>query len=102
MLESRPDEFSDKTNRLYEELNAKLNEYIQSVFEDTNDSEHGDYIDSWAVVLNYGNLNSNTMAGGYLVETFPNKMPPHALKGLLREGIKWVEDAQYEIEELDE
>ena len=102
MLEGRPDEWSEKTNKLFEELNTKLNEYIHSVFEDSDISEHGDYVDSWAVVVNYGNINTGLMAGGYLVEAFPQRMPPPALKGLLREGIKWVEDAQYEIEEIDE
>lgn len=102
MLEGRPDEWSEKTNKLFEELNTKLNEYIHSVFEDSDISEHGDYVDSWAVVVNYGNMNTGLMAGGYLVEAFPQRMPPHALKGLLREGIKWVEDAQYEIEEIDD
>lgn len=101
MNESRSDEWSEKTNQLYDELNAKINEYIHSVFEDSDVSEHGDYIDSWAIVLNYGNMNQNLMAGGYIVETFPHKTPPHSVKGLFREGIKWVEDAQYDIEELD-
>lgn len=75
---------------------------MNSVFEDSELAEDGDYIDSWAVVINYGNMNHDAMAGGYLVETFPLKTPPHAIKGLLREGIEWVQDAQSEAGETDD
>lgn len=95
-MDQPPEEWSDRTHQLYDELNAKLNEYVNSIFEDSNILKHGDYIDSWAVVVNYGNMNRNMMAGGYLVETFPHKTPPHAVKGLFREGVDWVEQAQME------
>ena len=96
MIDGKPldDEWSEKTHTLFDELNVKINEYMNSIFEDSGEAEDGDYINSWAVVINYGNMNHDLMAGGYVVATFPHKTPPHAVKGLLREGIDWVIDAQ--------
>jgi hypothetical protein len=79
----------------YEKLDKFIQEYVKKTFTDQGINEEGDYIASWALVVNYGNLDqSEGFAGGYLVESMPPKNPPHAIKGLLREGIDWVLDAQ--------
>ena len=100
--ENLPDEWSPTTNRLYDELTSKIAEYMQSVFRDNDDDQVGDYVNSWALVINYGNVNIGGMPGEYLVEAFPPKSPPHATKGLLKEGIDWVRDAQKEEDDDDD
>lgn len=91
--ESRPDEKSAKT--LYDELDSLIQEYFNQVFKENGSLEDGDYISSWAVVVNFGNLHQfGGAAVGYTVETMPINNPPHATKGLLREGINWVLEAQ--------
>lgn len=91
--ESRPDEESLET--LYDQLDTLIQRYIKKNFQDKGLEETGDYIGSWSLVVNYGNLdNSNPAAAGYLVESMPLHSPPHAIKGLLREGIDWVLEQQ--------
>lgn len=102
MLENRPVEWSEKTNRLYEELNSKINEYIMSVFEDSDVLDHGDYIDSWALVMNYANMENTRGSSGYVMESFPATLPPHSIKGLFREGIACVQNIQDEVDDDDE
>lgn len=93
-----PDSRSDgpeTVETLYDKLDKLIQEYVKKNFADQGLEEQGDYISSWALVVNYGNLDyANGMAAGYLVETMPPKNPPHAIKGLLREGIDWVIEAQ--------
>lgn len=80
---------------LYDKLDALIQEYFKQTLKENGVLEDGDYIASWAVVVNFGNLNRNDGMGvGYSVETMPLKNPPHATKGLLREGIDWVLESQ--------
>jgi len=91
--ESRPD--AETSNTLYDKLDKLIQEYVKKNFEEQGLEEQGDYIASWALVVNYGNLDrSDGFAGGYLVETMPQNNPPHATKGLFREGVDWIYDAQ--------
>ena len=90
---SRPDD--ETLLSLHDKLDQLIQEYFKQHFKDNNALEEGDYIASWAVVVNYGNINQNQgMAVGYGVETMPLRNPPHATKGLLREGIDWILEAQ--------
>ena len=87
-LESRSDE-------LYEKLDKLIQEYVLQNFKENDEHEEGDYIASWALVVNFGNMNKpDDVALGYLVENMPRKNPPHATKGLFKEGIRWVKHAQ--------
>lgn len=104
MTESRSDD-SETVDTLYDKLDKLIQEYVKKNFSDQGLEEQGDYIASWALVVNYGNLDrADGFAGGYLVETMPAKNPPHATKGLLREGIDWILEAQdgalYDDEEI--
>ncbi len=93
MTESRPD--AESTDTLYDKLDKLIQEYVKKTFQEQGEAERGDYIASWALVVNYGDLElAEGFAGGYLVETMPQRNPPHATKGLLREGIDWVLEAQ--------
>lgn len=101
--ESRSD--AETSDTLYDKLDKLIQEYFKKTFAEQGIEEEGDYIASWAVVVNYGNLGrADGMAAGYVVETMPAKNPPHATKGLLREGIDWVLEAQdgafYDDEEI--
>lgn len=90
---SRPD--AETTETLYDKLDKLIQEYVKKTFAEQGLEESGDYIASWALVVNYGNLDrADGFAGAYLVETMPQKNPPHATKGLLREGIDWIYEAQ--------
>lgn len=93
--DGRPDaEVSSDT--LYDQLDRLIRDYFLQTFKENGVLEDGDYISTWAVVVNFGNLNrADGMGAGYFVETMPQKNPPHATKGLLREGIDWVLEAQY-------
>lgn len=83
------------TGELYEKLDKLIQEYVKLNFDEQGEAEEGDYIASWALVINYGNFDSGGgFPGGYMVEVMPQKNPPHATKGLLREGIDWVKEAQ--------
>lgn len=94
MPESRSDD-PDTVETLYDRLDKLIQEYVKKNFEDQGLSEQGDYIASWVLVVNYGNLElGNGFAGGYFVEAMPQKNPPHATKGLLREGIDQILEAQ--------
>ncbi len=88
---SRP----DAAETLYDKLDSLIQEYFKQSFKENGVLEDGDYIASWAIVVNFGNLNRNDGVGsGYSVASMPAKNPPHAVKGLLREGIDWVLEAQ--------
>lgn len=94
MTESRSDE-TRPSDTLYDKMDQAIQEYFRQVFKENGVFEEGDYISSWALVVNFANLNRFDGAGsGYSVETMPSKNPPHATKGLLREGIDWVLEAQ--------
>lgn len=91
--ESRSD--AESSDTLYDKLDKLIQEYVKKNFEEQGEQARGDYIASWALVVNYGDLEvADGFAGGYLVETMPQKNPPHATKGLFREGIDWVLEAQ--------
>lgn len=85
---------SDKSKQLYDELQNKIEEYFQSIWQDVEASVEGEYLENWVIVVNYGNVNNGGPATGYAYETFPYRTAPHAAKGLLREGIIAVEDSQ--------
>lgn len=94
MPESRSDD-AETSETLYDKLDKLIQEYVKKNFSEQGLEEQGDYIASWALVVNYGNLDrADGFAGGYLVESMPQKNPPHATKGLLREGIDWILEAQ--------
>lgn len=94
MTESRSDD-PETSDTLYDKLDKLIQEYVKTTFKEQGEAERGDYIASWALVVNYGDLElAEGFAGGYLVETMPQRNPPHATKGLLREGIDWVLEAQ--------
>ena len=104
MPESRSDG-PETIDTLYDNLDKLIQEYVKKHFAEQGLEEQGDYIASWALVVNYGNLDrADGFAGGYLVESMPQKNPPHATKGLLREGIDWILEAQdgafYDDEEI--
>jgi hypothetical protein len=95
MPESRPDE--ETTRTLYDKLDKAIQDYLKKTAEEQGFSERGDYIANWALVVNYGNLEEEGVsADGYFVEHMPIGMPPHAAKGLLKEGISYIKDKQYE------
>lgn len=99
---SRPDD-EETLETLYDQLDSLIQRYVKKSFADKGLEEKGDYIGSWSVVVNYGNLNyKNPAAAGYLVESMPLNSPPHAIKGLLREGIDWVIEQQDGAFEDDE
>lgn len=97
MIEKEPESRSDEAggSSLHDQLDKLIQEYFKKIFKDNNTLDDGDYIASWAIVVNYGNIDQNQgMASGYSVETMPIRNPPHATKGLLREGIDWILAAQ--------
>jgi len=79
--------------KMHDELSQKIEEYFQAWWAYRNDGDSGDYVSCWALVANFGNL-SEASAAGYIVETEPVNMPPHAMKGLLSEGVDWVCEMQ--------
>lgn len=88
----------ETSDSLYDKMDKAIQAYFNKVFEESEESEKGDYIAGWAIVVNYGNLEVNSgYAGDYLVEAMPQKTPPHALKGLLRQGIDEIMDIQYGV-----
>lgn len=92
--ESRSDEETSET--LYDKMDKAIQAYFKKNFEELEESKRGDYIAAWVLVVNYGNLEENDgFAGDYLVEAMPQKTPPHATKGLLRQGIDEIMDIQY-------
>lgn len=78
---------------LYEELSVKIEEYFRAWWAERDVEEQGDYVNCWALVANFGNLNAPA-PNGYIVETGPTNMPPHGIKGLLAEGVDWVVEMQ--------
>lgn len=86
---------SEKTRELYEKMDSAIREYFESAWKDLGTAEAGDYIESWALVVNFGNINLNRPALNYSYETFPYRMSPHAIKGLFNEGNIVVEQNQY-------
>lgn len=78
---------------LYDELDAKIEEYLRAWWKENEVAESGDYIANWVLVANFGNINE-TAASGYIIESQPSNMPPHAIKGLLMEGVEWVCEMQ--------
>ena len=89
------DQTSPKLQKLFEDLNQSVEAYYNALWEEDDVSEPGDFINQWALVINYGNFNQDKMAGGYDFEVYPPTTPPHAAKGLLKEGIQEIEDVQY-------
>lgn len=80
---------------LYDKLDNCIQEYIKALFKEEGSDEEDDYIASWALVVNFGNIDqADGFAGGYTVETMPAKMAPHSTKGLFLEGIDWVKEQQ--------
>lgn len=80
--------------KLHQELQAKVEEYFRAWWAEMPEGDDPeDYISSWIIVVNYGNLRHKSPSG-YTVEAFPSEMPPHAMKGLLNEGVDWVVDRQ--------
>lgn len=79
--------------KLYDELNAHVEAYFKAWWAENNVDYDGDYIASWAIIANYGNLD-HPSPSGYTVETFPSAMAPHAMKGLFGEAIDWVVEQQ--------
>lgn len=82
-----------KLQAMHEELSTKIDEYFRAWWRENGVEEPGDYINAWALVANIGNLEQRSPAG-YIVETGPDNMPPHAIKGLFNEGIDWVCEQQ--------
>lgn len=94
MTEAISDE--ETSDSLYDKMDKAIQAYFKKVFEETEENKRGDYIAGWVIVVNYGDLEVNGgFAGDYLFEAMPQKTPPHALKGLLSQGIDEVMGIQY-------
>lgn len=81
-----------------EELNHHIQEYFRSIFEGDNIDDQ--YVSSWGLVVNFGSYETG-LSDEYVVEAFPAKMPSHAMKGLLNEGVIFIEALQYYEDEDD-
>jgi hypothetical protein len=84
---------SSEARALYEKLDEVIQAYFKQIDLDLGWHQEGDYIASWAVVVNEGNLlKHNGYAGGYQAEMMPRGSAPHAIKGLLQEGVNYFDN----------
>lgn len=74
-------------------LSDAIEDYFRAWWKHNDVEEPGDYIASWALVANFGNLR-DPAPSGYVVETGPTSLPPHAIKGLFSEGVDWTSERQ--------
>lgn len=88
MSKDVPQELQDKL----EVIDRLVQDYFKAWWDQGGVHEQGDYIASWAIVANFGNINE-AVPSGYIVESVP-AMAPHTMKGLFLEGVDWVIEAQ--------
>lgn len=86
-------ETSPESQATYDALELAINNHFRQAWKDNEVLAAGDYIPQWALVIHYDDLNQAATSNGYDVES-SKRLPPHALKGLLYEGIDWVTDRQ--------
>lgn len=86
-----------------EVLQAALESYFLA---NNPELPEGVYLSSWSIVANFGNVKSPHMvANEYVVEAYPPAQSPHSIKGLLYEGVDFIQDLQrgyYDDDEEDD
>ena len=71
----------------HQDLTNTIFEYTKGIWIGDPDDIQGMFINSWVLVINIGDIDT-PYAGDYVVEMYPECSPPHAVKGLLREGLE--------------
>lgn len=83
-----------KSDETLIELETAINNHFRAVWEEAGQTGETDYIPDWVVVIAYQDLAEGFRQAGYSVET-RKEMHAHQIKGLLSEGIDWVEFEQH-------
>lgn len=85
----------DETQEL---LNQAVANHIQACFEDSEDGDVDFFINQWGIVINIGTLETGR-SDEYYVKFNIASIPPHAMKGLLQEGIDEIDRLRCTCEE---
>ena len=86
-------DFDSKADNLLAELDAAIRKYHSDIAKLYGVHNEGDYISSWALVTNYGNLNApSPIPINYEMELYPPTQAPHSAKGLFIKGSELVDE----------
>lgn len=90
---------SDQT---LEALESAINLHFKTLWVESGQGTTSDYIPDWLVVIHFQDLtveDDGPVSAGYSMET-RRRMAPHAIRGLLEEGLDWL--AEQRMREDDE
>lgn len=78
----------------YEAMESAIRTYFETVWRKTGVSEPGEYIGDWIVVAEFGSLIERDSSGYVLEASMDGHAPPHVIRGLLGQGVRWLDDAE--------
>lgn len=82
----------------FENLHKIISEYFMMIYDVDDHEKENLYISNWAIVVDVSDMTTGNLHD-YGVEGFPFKQPPHAIKGLLSEGIDVIVGYQEGLDE---
>lgn len=75
-------------------LEQAINNHFAAVWDENDQTGEADYIPDWVVVVSFQDLSEGFKQAGYSVET-RKEMHAHQIKGLLAEGLDWVDEQRH-------